>query len=304
MTKRPGAVMMPGSPTVKSFTIVELLVSIAILSILVIVLLSMLTSLMTVWQAGQAHNERRTIAQAVLDRMTRDLSQVALPLSRTSTNELQMIINPTGVSATYQYPHAIFCQAPVATDNGTSGNLAVVGYFIQWVNGSPGTPCMSRILINPSSADYKIYSAPNAWISDALLASDASATSPSYAGLLSENVLGLWVQALDPLGNPIQQQTLPAGETFDSKYPYAYTNFSELAPVPLETNMSSAPASLQIAIAVIDSRTAKYLTAKPSYPTTNAFWNNIQNFYTNLPPLIQKGTEIQTTVVTLPNAPR
>ena len=313
MTKRHGGVISWGSRGLKSFTLVEILVSVAILSVFVILLMSMLGSLTTVWQEGQSHNERRTIAQTVFDRMGRDLSQTALPVSRTNTNELQMVINPSGVGASYQNPQAIFWQAPVATDGGTNGNMAIVGYFVQWVNGTPGTPCLSRLLINPSSTNYAVYTAPTAWISTTLLNTYAPAkfVSPSsannYAGLLSPNVLGLWVQALDPRGNPIDQGLSAPdikGEAFDSRNPYSYTDGSG----NLATNIASAlPASMQIAIAVIDSRTAKLLTTtgKPNYPTlTGNFWGDVQSFYNGLPSAIRKGTEIQTTTITLANGPR
>jgi type II secretory pathway pseudopilin PulG len=304
-------------PGLKSFSIVELLVALAILSILIVLLLGMLSSLITTWQQGEAHNERRTVGQAVLDRMSRDLSQTALPLSPTNTNSLEMVINPSSVSSSYEYPQSIFFQAPVATDGGTNGDLAVVGYFVQWVaetSGAPLTPCLSRVLINPSSSDYAVYSGtPSTWISSALLAKYAPATGAgNYQGILAENVIGLWVQALDPTGtNAIQQTVSPAlkGEAFDSRYPYAYTNYDRNGGNGyLTTNAASAlPASLQIAIAVVDSRTAKQFASvgQPTYyaPTGN-FWGDIRNFYTNLPSVIQKGTEIQTTTVPLMNGPR
>ncbi len=287
-----------------SFTLVEMILAIGILSILVIMLASMLGALTSAWQDGEAHNERRMVAQAALDKISRELSIAAFPVQRT-TNGLQMIINPPTVSSTYEYPHATFWQAPLATDGGTNGNLAVVGYFIQWTNM---TPCLSRVLINPSSSDYAVYTSPNQWISDTLIQAHASLN--NYAGLMAENVIGIWFQALDPNGNPIQQ-TLPNGapETFDSRYPYAYTNHF-LAGWNWETNTTfSAPASIQVAVAVMDSRTAKQLTAIPtSYrstypPTAGSLWSDIQYFYTGLPKVIQKGTEIQMTTVNLADAP-
>lgn len=295
-----------GRASLGSFTLVEMILAIGILSILVIMLASMLGALTSAWQDGEAHNERRTVAQAALDKISRELSIAAFPVQRT-TNGLQMVINPPTVSSAYEYPHAAFWQAPVATDGGTNGNLAVVGYFIQWTNL---TPCLSRVLINPSSSDYAVYTSPNQWISDALIQAHASLGN-NYAGLMAENVLGIWVQPLDPNGNPIQQ-TLPNGppETFDSRYPYAYTNHF-LAGWNWETNTStvSAPASVQVAVAVMDSRTAKLLTAIPtSYrstypPTAGSLWSDIQYFYAGLPKVIQKGTEIQMTTVNLADAP-
>ena len=296
-----------------SFSLVEVLVSIAVLSILIIVLLSMLSSLTGAWQLGQGHNERRNIGEAVFDRMTRDLSQAAVPTDRTNTNNLEFVINPSTVTGTYENPQALFFQAPVATDGGTNGNLAVVGYFVQWVNGggsSPGTPCLSRVLINPSASDYAVYTTPNNWINGPLLTKYAASTSSSgYAGLMAENVLGLWVQALDPQANPINQgiSTTLNGEAFDSRYPYTYTNYA-FSSKPMVTNIACAlPSSMQVAIVVMDSRTAQRLGTygKPTYPTlTGAFWTDVQSFYNGLPLPIRKGSEIETMTIPLENGTR
>ena len=276
----------------------------ALLLIITGLLLSMTSSMMSSWTADASRNERRNTARLVLDRMSRDLEQTTLPLSRDSTNGLQFVINPTTIvsTTTYELPQAVFWQAPVATDGGINGDIAVVGYFVQWVNGAP---VLSRLLVNPSvTANYLIYSNPTNWITDALLQAKAPATeASSYAGLLANNVLGLWVQPLDPNGNAIQQSEVGTG-SFDSRYPYTYTN--ALYPGSLVTNVASAlPASLQIAIVVIDSRTAKLLsgTEKPTAPTGN-FWSDIQNFYSHLPAKIQRGAEIQSTVVRLPSGSR
>jgi type II secretory pathway component PulJ len=280
-----------------SFSLVEMLVALAILSIIVVVLLSITTSMISTWQLGQARNERRTVGRDALERMARDLRMASMPLSKSNTTNLEFVINPPGVSSTYELPQAVFWQAPVPSDGGTNGNLAIVGYFVQWINGAPS---LSRVLINPSAgSSYIIYSSPTSWITDALIQTTAPATSSSgYAGLMAENVLGLWVQALDPRGNPIQQSTGLAGENFDSRLPYSYTN-SVYTTVPTTNQAPVLPASLQVAIVIMDSRTAKRLTGvnpkeKPSANTGN-FWSDIQNFYTNLPSDIQKGAEIQTT---------
>ncbi len=294
----------PARPS--SFSLVELVVAMAILSIIVVVLLSMTTSMMTTWQFGQAKNERRAVGQAVLDRISRDMRLASLPLNRSSSSSLQFVINPGSLSAVYKLPQAVFWQAPLVTDGGTKGNLAVVGYFVQWVNG---VPSLCRCLINPSDTNYKIYSNPTSWVTDTIIQNSAPATPVSgYAGLLAENVLGLWVQVLDPQGNPIRQSVGVAGENFDSRLVYSYTN--SVYPTLATTNTPSAlPSTVQVAIVVLDARTAKRLTGAASEKPTTAsltgnFWGDIQNFITNLPTAIQKGAELQTTTVDLANGPR
>lgn len=291
-----------GSP---SFTLVEMLAAIAVFSIIIVVLTNMVVNSTDAWQAVQAHSERRNTADTVFGYMSRDLRQLALPSARANINNLQFIINPSGVGTQYEYPQAVFWQAPVATDGGTNGNLAVVGYFVQWVtNGSSSSPCLSRVLLNPSLSGYEIYSNPEAWISSDLLVGNAPATeASSYQGLLANNVLGLWIQALDLNGNPIKQGSL-AGESFDSRLPYSYTN--ALYPsVATTCPPSSLPASIEVVILTVDSLTAKRLTGseKPG-AVTGDFWSDIYTFYNSLLPRIRKGAEIQTTTIAITAGPR
>jgi hypothetical protein len=289
-----------------------------VLSILVLVLLSMLGSLTSIWQEGQAHNERRTIAQAVLERMTRDISQAAMPLAQSNTNTLAFVINPSWLSITGANQQSIFFESPVATDG--SGN-ALVGYYVKWVGASPGTPTLMRVLINPSDpsgsgTDYQVYSGPaNAGISDGLLATYGAGTQASnYQGLLSENVLGVWIQALDANNTPIVQTGLATG-AYDSRLPYVYNSYSGRSKGgtgvqngPSTNTPSVLPASVQVAIAVIDSRSVRRLTNAPAnFPPSGSIWTDVQNFYNNLKsvsPAAAKGTEIQTTTIPLVNGPR
>ena len=289
--------------------------AIAILSIIMLMLASMTGSLMSLWQGGQAHNERRTNTQAIFDRMARDLQQIAVPATRYgnpalfNTNSLEMAINPSGVSATYKFPQAMFWQAPLATDGATNGNMAIVGYFVQWVNGSPA---LCRVLINPSAAPYSIYSTPGNWINDTMLTNAPATAAYGYQGLMSPNVLGLWFQALDGTGNPTVQSADPThkGEVFDSRLSYSYVNYLYTnggVPVSATVPPCSLPSAVQVAIVIVDSATARHLTGGPlEKPSTLSgdFWGDIQSFYNGLPAVIRKGAEIQTTTVQISNGPR
>lgn len=295
-----------------SFSLVEMMVALAAFAILTLLLASSLSALMGEWTFGQAKNERRNSGQAALDRIARDLRQMSLPAARYNSNSLQFIINPPNLPTTYMLPQAAFWQAPVSTDGASStstGNLAVVGYFVQWINGAP---CLSRLLVNPSSsAYYSIYSSPTSWITDNILTNSAPATPTSgYAGLLANNVLGLWFQALDGQGKPIRQATSSIqGEAFDSRQSYAFTNYlytNSGNPIMATNQAPSLPCAVQVAIIVLDSRTAKHLTGseKPAAGSlTGDFWGDVQTFYNTLPAVIKKGAEIQTITVEIAGGP-
>jgi len=285
-----------------AFTLVEVLVALAVLSLLVILLASMMSGVMATWQHAEARDERRSVARRSLNLMAQDIRLAALPANRADTNSLQFIIDPpaTTLSSGYLVPHAFFGQAPVSTDLSSStsqGDLAVFGYFIRWVGTDA---CLCRLLINPSSADYAVYTSPKSWVTAALLDKYAPASpSDSYAGLVGENVLGLWAQALDDNGTPII--TTAIGSTaayalgaFDSRLGYSVMTNG----VTTVYGPSALPAAIRLGVVVIDSRTARELTSPliPTTATTN-FFGDIQQFTNGLPPQIQKGAEAYIQVV-------
>lgn len=279
-----------------------MLVALAILSLLVILLVTIMSGVMSTWQQDMARDERRSVAHRSLNLMAQDLRLMTFPANRADTNSLQFLIDPpaTTLSGSYLLPHAFFGQAPVATDLSTSttqGDLAIVGYFIRWVGTDA---CLCRLLINPSSTDYGVYNSPTNWLTATLLDKHASAASTnSYAGLVGENVLGLWAQALDSNGNPIL--TTAAGSTasyasgaYDSRLGYSVlTNGVTTVHGPC-----ALPAAVQLGVVVIDSQTARRLTSPvtPAAATTN-FYGDIQSFTSGLPQKIRMGAEVYTQIV-------
>jgi type II secretory pathway pseudopilin PulG len=282
------------------FSLLELLVATAVFVALALILVSIASSLSSFWQLGIAHNERRSSALSAFARMARDLRFAALPPDSSATN-YQFVINPTNVGGNYRFPQAAFWQAPVASDR-SRGNIALVGYFVQWVNETDGVvPKLCRLVID---SNYQ-FQKPSDWITDPLIASNAPATKASgYDGQLAENVLGLWMQPLDQQKNPIvsdaKSQPFVAGE-FDSTRGYSvpFTN-SVTAAFP-----SALPASLEVALVAVDARTAKRLagTEKPAGRTAN-MWNDVNAFYGGLPQSIKQGARIYSTVIDLHGAPR
>lgn len=288
---------LPGSNRPAGFSLVELLVAVALFGVIAVILLTVTDSVSSLWQRGIAHNERRRSAMMAFQKITRDLRQAALP-SDSDSADLKMLLNPTALSSGYLSPQAAFWQAPAATDK-TRGDLAVVGYFVQWVDS---TPKLCRFLANPSSAgSYLLYTTPNEWISSALLASEAPATRASgYAGELSENVLGLWMQPLDRLQVPITRtasNSAFAPGRFDSSQGYTSSEGT--------IYRNALPAAMEVVLVTVDNRTAGKLsgTEKPGARTAD-LWADVRSFYDSLPPSIRKGAEIHSTVVSLANAPR
>ena len=287
-----------------AFSLLELLVATAVFVALGLILVSIAGSLSSFWQMGISHNERRTSVLAAFSRMARDLRFAAAPINPASTN-FQFVINPTNVGTNYRLPQAAFWQAPVASDR-TSGDMALVGYFVQWVAESNGSvPKLCRLLIDSTNYQYR---KPSTWVDDALIASNAPANKAwSYEGQLAENILGIWMQPLDQAKRPITNNASNvayANGEFDSATGYRTVLTNGTNSVPY-TFASALPASVEVAVVAVDARTARRLTGseRPGARTAN-LTNDVNTFYTNLPLGIKQGARIYSTVIDLQCAPR
>jgi prepilin-type N-terminal cleavage/methylation domain-containing protein len=223
---------MPALPASNSretrggFTVVELMVSIAILTVLVAMLAGIFHQVSTTWRLGEGNIERRRGARALTDYIGVELQGAMLPAEGGAVapgkNNLQFLINPPAgqVPDECRNADAIFWQAPLATET-SFGEIAEIGYFVRWIapgieaqkrGATASRPALCRFFVNPSvvetdpgtnapkisrNKNYLIYtgSDPAAWLSPALLNEVASAKAPTYAGLFEENVLGLWIRA-------------------------------------------------------------------------------------------------------------
>ncbi|MBW8863455.1 MAG: prepilin-type N-terminal cleavage/methylation domain-containing protein [Verrucomicrobia bacterium] len=164
----------------RGFTLVELMVATAVLSVMVLMLMEVLNRTSSAWTLGQAQAERRQSARSVADVIARELEPALMPV----------------------------WQAPIAADR-SRGDVAEVGYFLKWKLPVPNDPKndvwrpqLCRFFVNPTERDnYLILTNPTQWLSVDLLDSVAPATAGSgYAGLFAENVIGFWVRCYDKNG--------------------------------------------------------------------------------------------------------
>jgi hypothetical protein len=288
-----------------AFSLLELMVATAVFVGLALILISIAGSLSSFWQMGISHNERRSSVLAAFSRMARDLRFASAPINPASTN-FQFVINPSNVGAAYKLPQAAFWQAPVAADR-SRGDIALVGYFVQWVSNSPTDigPKLCRLIVDSTNFQFQ---KPSDWVNDALITNHAPATKASgYQGQLAENILGIWMQPLDQARRPITTNasnvSYPTGN-FDSTTGYrtVLTNGSNAVPY---TFVPAMPASVEVAVIATDARTGRRLTGneRPGPRTVN-MTNDVNAFYNSLPEGIKKGARIYTTVIDLQTAPR
>ena len=270
---------MQASPAIKlsrqprsAFTLVELLVSIAVLSLLVVLLGGVFSQVSRAWIVGEGSIEKQRGARALADFIGAELRGAMLPLEKRATNSppkgnLQFVINPptSQVPVDYRNADTIFWQAPLATET-SFGDLAEIGYFVQWDETDPVSPrpALCRFFVNPSRAsdassgnpadpsgrplvepnlDFLIYDAdPRKWLSEGLLNKYAPATKKSgYLGLFAENVVGFWVRAYGVDGAQLPR-------SFDSRTGY-----------PAGAPRYYLPGRVQVSFAQIDSHHAQRL---------------------------------------------
>ncbi|HSI83975.1 MAG: PilW family protein [Candidatus Methylacidiphilales bacterium] len=256
-----------------AFTLVELMVACAILSVFMLVMMGIAGQGSKLWALTESQNQHRQRARAMLDFMASEMRQTVYPADSVRPG-LQFVINPTSLSSGAHFNRdAVFWQAPIATDT-THGDLAEVGYFVRW-SGTQASLC--RYFVNPGDANYLIYNNPEAWITDTLLAEVTPADKASrYRGLFLENVVGLWVDARTSSGA-------------------AYAGNSRTA--------LRLPAYAEVSLVLIDSSTARRLTAADvaTIRTLNSTATTPAQFIQQLPAGLRSGCSYVSTVVNFSN---
>jgi prepilin-type N-terminal cleavage/methylation domain-containing protein len=269
IAEHPGNKFCGGRRTL-GFSMLEVLISTAILAILVVILSQMLQQVGGAWTLGNAQMERSERGRAILEYISRELQAAQLPVNRTSQNSLELMVNlPTTINSKYRNRDSIFWQAPLATDQ-TLGDIAEIGYFVQWdETTTPANPHanLCRLFINPTdTVNFKIYptsgdpTTPTVWLDDDVIKNvapgDKSDTTKPYQGLFAEDVIALWVTCLDPTGVAIVQSG--AGNTFDSRSGYTYT-----ATTGTSVSLTGCvlPAAIDLSFVLLDSHSAKLVTS-------------------------------------------
>jgi prepilin-type N-terminal cleavage/methylation domain-containing protein len=221
------------------FTLVEMLVSMAVLALMVAMLGSMTSSVSRIWQSGNAQSDRRRNVRAIVDLISADLSGALLPVdpkAEPSKPNLQFTLNPNTISEYYRNPDALFWQAPVATDQ-SRGDVAQIGYFVTWdTEGTPNNPRarLCRFFVNPTDpSNYRIYSDRTNWLNDAIIDQVAPADNrmleeqrAGWRGLLAEDVIGFWARWQDMSGSQVN--------SYDSRVTLELPRVVEISVVQLD----------------------------------------------------------------------
>lgn len=246
----------------------------AILILLVAILANIFSSVSKTSQMGYSNNERIQNILAITDFIRSELKSALLPVNRTDTNNLQLVVNPSAISAQFKNPQAIFWQAPTASDQ-TYGDVAEVGYFVKWNTDNPANPrpslCRFSVANSASGTNFLIYSG-TPWLTDSILNSVTPADKAgAYEGLIAENVVALFVQPLDSKGQPITKASTGSAfnnALFDSRQGFTDSVGTSVAGCAL-------PPLVRLGFVIVDTRSAARIgtaerTALSSLSATDA----------------------------------
>lgn len=264
---------------IPGFTLLELLVSVAILAVLVTLLFSILSQASRLFSRGEAQTDALGNFRSATAMIGRDLRSALLPVDRTNKASLQFILNPGSISAASKNRDALFWQC-VNQGTGTNAGISIVGYYVKWDTSNPDRPKsrLCRVSIDSADANFQIYRDPESWITDAILdaASPADKTQ-NYRGLLAENVIGLWITLEENDGGVLK----PVG-SFDSRV------------------TGALPAAAQLSLAFLSPSAAKRLTPADVTAIRAGSQGDATNFLDGLPAALRPEAQLFTTRVVLP----
>lgn len=242
---------------VSGFTLLELLVSMAIFILLAALMLTVTTEAGRMWQQSEGQKNRRQAARIILETISRDLQGAAFPVGTHLPGSLAFLVNPA-IGAGFLRPNAAFWQTRSQQD---SLGMADVGYFVR-KNGAVGELCRIRI---PAGDPDSIFSNIDRTISSAVLDRLAPGTGDNdLKGLLAENVLGFWFVLRDNEGVEI--------------------------PLPYDSRTTAIrPTFVDVGIVLIDARTARKIREGSAVEASYSL--PMEDFVDALPTEIRQGVQ-------------
>jgi prepilin-type N-terminal cleavage/methylation domain-containing protein len=309
----------------RAFSLIEILVAIALLSLLVVVLSQIVTVVSRAWVEGEKRVEVYQNGRAILDLIERDLTGAA------NSTRLQFVQNPPDLPSSARRAVSscsLFWQAPL--EFGTPGNLCEVGYYLvrdeaedlyqlrRLFIPSDDSRGYFRIFDQPPTADPDHRSVP--WLDTLEPAafelpdgSFGSGANQSVVTVVSDGVVAFWLRCLDANGDPIpwlssDRLRYNSAARFRPAIAGLANSFRWTGPDTAQT--FELPSAVEVTLILIDSRT---LARDPDIPGMEEFSQPssptgvpeaIEMFYNALTANGITGAQVFTTRINLVNAPR
>jgi uncharacterized protein (TIGR02599 family) len=254
---------------VGAFTIVELLVATAILSLLLVVILSSVSNVSGIWRRASDKVKSFQDARLAFETITRSLSQATLntyldyddannPRQYLRKSDLKFISDSAGsggMPGTQGAGQAVFFQAPIGYSarsdfQAVSSLLNTCGFYVDYGPNASLPPHVSsganssryRLmqLLVPTEQNDVFVSSGKGWFS----------TYTSQARAIADNVVALIIRPQDPaLTNSGQSGSAPNDE-----YAYDSTASAQSNPQPITANQ--LPPVVQVTMVAIDETSA------------------------------------------------
>ncbi len=277
----------------RAFTILELLVAMAVLLVIVLAVAGLAAGASRIWVQSERNTEQFQNGRAILELISRELAQAGnnsrlqlvdspggIPWPTTGTEPHQAIVDGGGMSTS-----SLFWQAPVSRAVSTGGatpaavsDLSIVGYYLARYDAPAGGRSrfqLRRVFIPPTLAEtnaanpqFRLYNAPPdrataPWITG--LAPDAFDTtkSTSVVSVVSDGVIGFWIRCFDATGQPIDWMYPTTRNLADAKFnsagcfqpAIASTNQPARWTNPNQTAQTfRLPASIEVTLITADQR--------------------------------------------------
>jgi|GEM_PF-4923211 prepilin-type N-terminal cleavage/methylation domain len=258
--------MKARSSVVSGFTLIELLIAAAIFLLLALMLLSVTDHVNTLTLQSETQTLTRQGARAALGLIQRDLEAAVLPLDRTNTSSLQMILNGAGIPAPCRNPDALFWHRAGA--DGT----AAVGYFVRWKTNDGRIRADLYRFYAPASDTglFTVHEDPENWVNADRI--------DALQWPLSENVAALYVTCWRKTASG----TLEAVPDFDSR---------------AEQNL---PVLVSVSLLGIESRTLQRLSSADEITSLYKNAAGARELQALLPAALRAGTRVYESSFWLP----
>jgi prepilin-type N-terminal cleavage/methylation domain-containing protein len=199
------------------FTLLELLIAMAVFSIILLVLMSMTDTASNAWTRSEERVESAQSARATLELLSREMTPATIDTCQQFVVMPAETLSQCGAQGAVEHSQVAFWMAPLGKD----GDLRAVGYYLQRVDERRFYR-LKRIYIGPENEDYYPAGFDSENPVDPSILADAEdagrllgtlnddafndsdpSNNKSVVSTVADGVIALWIQCYDLLGNPI-----------------------------------------------------------------------------------------------------
>lgn len=280
--------------TGRGFTLVEVLVSLAVLSVIMTILLSITSETQRTWSQTSAKLQQFQSAQNAFESINRKLRQATLntywdyayddpndpnrPTRYERRSELRFISGPVDTLgiATNRYGHAVFFQAPFGYTSFTAASdysklnklLNTWGYYVELTDGTAELP---GFLQSGASPRWRLRLFELAEPSDELTLFNSTSGDPDntstnwfttplgnsdYSHMLAENIVALIIRPKESSKNTGTLNTIAEDETKNIAPNYIYDSSGVLSGSVENNQINQLPPIISVTLVAIDEESA------------------------------------------------